>query len=135
MNFLGFIILAFWSRNYWSQLDHHLMAYIWENVILILAENLNLGCSYLIRIVIWAIQIFFLGKKDGSRSAKYKNENLAVSLQLDKEHMSGLQKIKHLGLQCTYFFYCMTWIKWHLHLFLGICELISAILTIVLLIQ
>ena len=25
MNFLGFIPLAFWSRIYWSWLDHHLM--------------------------------------------------------------------------------------------------------------
>lgn len=49
----------------------------------------------------------------GSRITKYKNENLAVVLQLNTEHMSGLQKRKHLGWQCTYFFYCMTWIKWH----------------------
>ena len=43
-----FIPLAFCSRNYWSQLNNHLMANIWEKAISILAEDLNLGRSYLI---------------------------------------------------------------------------------------
>ena len=39
--------LGFTSKNYWSLLDHDLMASIWEKAILILAENLNSGCIYL----------------------------------------------------------------------------------------
>ena len=43
----------FLSRNYWSSLDHDLMASIWEKAISILAENLNSGRSYLITAVFW----------------------------------------------------------------------------------
>ena len=40
------------DRNYWSQLDHDLMANIWEKAIAILARNLNSGRSYLITAVL-----------------------------------------------------------------------------------
>jgi hypothetical protein len=50
-NFLVFMPLAFWSRNYWDWLNHHLMANIWEKVNSILAENLNSCLSYLITTV------------------------------------------------------------------------------------
>ena len=45
------IPLAFCCRNYWSWLNHHLMANIREKVISVLAGNLNLGLSYLITTV------------------------------------------------------------------------------------
>ena len=38
----------FLSRNYWSSLDHDLMASIWEKAISILAGSLNSGRRYLI---------------------------------------------------------------------------------------
>jgi len=41
----------FLSRNYWSSLDHYLMASIREKIISILAGNLNSGRSYLITAV------------------------------------------------------------------------------------
>ena len=45
--FLGvYMAWFFLSRNYWSLLDHDLMASIWEKVISILTGNLNSGCSY-----------------------------------------------------------------------------------------
>ena len=44
-------LVFFLSRNYWSSLDHDLMASIWEKDISILAENLNSGGSYLITAV------------------------------------------------------------------------------------
>ena len=50
--FLMFIPLGFWSRNYWNYLNHPLTANIWEKAILIWAENLNWGLSYLITTVI-----------------------------------------------------------------------------------
>ena len=49
--FLAFIWLGFLSRNYWSSLDHDLMASIWVKAISILAGNLNSGRSYLITAV------------------------------------------------------------------------------------
>ena len=42
----------FLSRNYWSSIDHGLMASIGEKAISILAGNLNSGRSYLITAVI-----------------------------------------------------------------------------------
>ena len=45
--FLVFIPLGFLSRKYWSLLNYHQMADIWEKTILILAENLNSGLSHL----------------------------------------------------------------------------------------
>ena len=49
--FLAFIWLGFLSKNYWSSLDHDLMASIWEKAISISAGNLNSGRSYLITAV------------------------------------------------------------------------------------
>ena len=43
--------LAFSSKKYWSQLNHHWMANIGEEAILIFWGNLNLACSYLITTV------------------------------------------------------------------------------------
>ena len=43
--------LVFLSRNYWSLLDHDLMASIWEKNISIFVGNLNSGRSYLIAAV------------------------------------------------------------------------------------
>jgi hypothetical protein len=52
-HFLAFIwLVLFLSRIYWSFLDHNLMANILEKATSILAENLNLGCSYLITAVL-----------------------------------------------------------------------------------
>ena len=55
-----FIPLHFWSRNYWSYLNHLMvqMGNIWENFSQkmtnsIMAGNLNSGLSYLITIVIY----------------------------------------------------------------------------------
>ena len=50
--FLAFKWLGFLSRNYWSLLDHDLMASNWEKAISILAGNLNSGRSYLITAVL-----------------------------------------------------------------------------------
>ena len=47
-SWLGFCL----SRNYWSLLDHDLMANIWEKAISILAVNLNSSRSYLITAVL-----------------------------------------------------------------------------------
>ena len=47
-----FIRLGILSKNYWSLLNHPLMANIWEKYISFLAENLNSGLSYLITTVI-----------------------------------------------------------------------------------
>ena len=51
MLFSWVLWLGFLSRNYWSLLDHDLMASIWEKAISILAGNLNSGHSYLITAV------------------------------------------------------------------------------------
>ena len=55
LNFLGFTTLAFGTRNYWSQLDHHLMVTFGEKPKLKKAGNLNQGCSYVIKTVIFVI--------------------------------------------------------------------------------
>ena len=53
----SFLVLAwFLCRNYWSSLDHDLMASIWEKAISILAGNLNSGGSY----VITAVDVAFI---------------------------------------------------------------------------
>ena len=52
LDFFGIIPIAFCSRNFWSQINHHLMANIWGKAISILEGNLNLGRSYLITTVI-----------------------------------------------------------------------------------
>ena len=44
--------LGFLSKNYWSSLDHDLMASIWEKAISVLAGNLNSGRSYFITAVV-----------------------------------------------------------------------------------
>ena len=49
---LVLIWLGLLSRNYWSSLDHDLMASIWEKVISILAGNLNPVRSYIITAVL-----------------------------------------------------------------------------------
>ena len=41
--FVGIYMTCFISRNYWSSLDHDLMASIWEKAISILTGNLNSG--------------------------------------------------------------------------------------------
>ena len=57
--FFGVYMACFFlSRDYWSLSDHDLMASIWEKNILILAENLNSGRSYLIT----TIQAFLIAR-------------------------------------------------------------------------
>ena len=46
-----YIWLGFLSRNYWSLLEHDLMASILEKAILFFWENLNSGRGYLITAV------------------------------------------------------------------------------------
>ena len=62
--------LAFSPKNYWSLLDHHLMAKI-----TILAENSNSGLSYLITAVSSILVRYFLqillNKIDVSMDARY----------------------------------------------------------------
>ena len=55
--------LGFFSRIYWSWLDHDRIASIWEKAISILAENLNSGRSYLITAVFEAEGMFALSFK------------------------------------------------------------------------
>ena len=62
--FLVLIWLGFLSRNFWSLLNHDLMASIWEKAISILAGNLNSSRSYLITAVVkppsmWLISWIF----------------------------------------------------------------------------
>ena len=54
MHFYG---LVFLSRNYWSLLDHALMASIWEKAISVLAGKLNSGRSYLITAIYYKYSI------------------------------------------------------------------------------
>ena len=49
--------LVFLSRNYWSLLDHALMASIWEKAISVLAGKLNSGHSYLITAIYYKYSI------------------------------------------------------------------------------
>ena len=55
-----FIPLAFLSRNYWDELNYHLMANISEKSQINFVENLNLGLSYLIITVCIAVSPFIL---------------------------------------------------------------------------
>ena len=56
----------FLSRNYWSSLDHDLMASIWENAISILAGNLNSSPSYLITAVSFPSSFYFFELYSGN---------------------------------------------------------------------
>ena len=69
-----FILIGFWSRNYWSSINHPLMANIWEIATLILARNLNAGLSYLITTV-QLLKSIFLSKV----ASKPKNFIIAPS--------------------------------------------------------
>ena len=55
--------LAFWSKNYWGQLNHHLMANIWEKAKSILARNLISSLSYLITTVHGTVQLCCIARR------------------------------------------------------------------------
>ena len=72
--------LGFLPRNYWSSLDHDLIASIWEKAISILAGNLNSGRSYLITAVQNKFLFSFIFLTDNNASSGPDSQDIQDSI-------------------------------------------------------
>ena len=79
---LKFMWLGFLSRNYWSWLDHDLMASFWEKAISILAGNLNSRRSYLITAVLKRQHNINTHREFSSLAKRIKESNETYLLEL-----------------------------------------------------
>ena len=82
--------------NYWSSLDHDLVASIWEKAISILAGNLNSGRSYLITAVTY--RICSLPGQFTKKTKEYNNaelEHILHTVDLNVWREQNIRKVQN----------------------------------------
>ena len=101
-----FVSLSFWclyglvfflSRNYWSSLDHDLMASIWEKAISILTGSLNSGRRYLITAAPYNLERQ-TKRSDSKTLPEIMPTTVWVFPQATARTLSGFSTLTHDGL-------------------------------------